>query len=113
MNGWGRGSRIPAALWNDAAGVARVRGVYATARALRLNYEGLKTRLAAVADAGASTSRAERGVRRAASGSAGGGWDGRAEHWGQVLPCLSRMIRHPTSYTPGRPAARRPPFGRG
>jgi hypothetical protein len=43
----GRGSRIPAELWNEAARVARKRGVYATARALRLNYEGLKTRVAA------------------------------------------------------------------
>ena len=43
----GRGTRIPAELWNEAARVARMRGVYATARALRLNYEGLKTRVAA------------------------------------------------------------------
>ena len=42
----GRGSRIPAELWNEAATVARKRGVYATSRALRLNYEGLKTRVA-------------------------------------------------------------------
>ena len=41
----GRGSRIPAELWNEATTVARKRGVYATARALRLNYEGLKTRV--------------------------------------------------------------------
>ena len=43
----GRGSRIPAELWNEAARVARMRGVYATARALRLNYERLKTRVSA------------------------------------------------------------------
>ena len=57
----GRGSRIPAALWDEAARAARVRGVYATARALRLNYEGLKARVAATEDDGASTSSAWRG----------------------------------------------------
>lgn len=57
----GRGSRIPAALWSEAARVARVRGVYATARALRLNYEGLKARVAAAEDDGVSSSSAERG----------------------------------------------------
>ena len=46
----GRGSRIPAELWSAAATVARRRGVYRTARALRLNYEGLKSRV--VAEAG-------------------------------------------------------------
>jgi len=40
----GRGSRIPEELWNKAVDVARVAGVYATARALRLNYERLKER---------------------------------------------------------------------
>jgi hypothetical protein len=33
----GRGRPIPAALWSDAAGVARANGVAKTARALRLN----------------------------------------------------------------------------
>lgn len=42
--GGGRGSRIPEELWNEAVEVARVAGLYATARALRLNYERLKER---------------------------------------------------------------------
>jgi len=40
----GRGSRIPEVLWKEAVGVAGVAGLYATARALRLNYERLKER---------------------------------------------------------------------
>ena len=47
--GGGRGSRIPDELWNEAAGVARVAGLWATARTLRLNYEGLKARVGGVA----------------------------------------------------------------
>ena len=42
--GGGRGSRIPEELWNEAADVAQVAGVHATARALRFNYERLKER---------------------------------------------------------------------
>ena len=42
--GGGRGSRIPEELWNEAVEVARVAGLYATARALRFNYERLKER---------------------------------------------------------------------
>lgn len=41
----GRGSRIPEELWQAAVGAAEVSGVYATSRALRFNYERLKTRL--------------------------------------------------------------------
>jgi len=37
----GRGSRVPEQLWQVAADVARRNGVYATARALRLNYSRL------------------------------------------------------------------------
>jgi hypothetical protein len=40
--GGGRGKRIPEAVWQQAAAVARVDGIYATARAARLNYERLK-----------------------------------------------------------------------
>jgi hypothetical protein len=40
----GRGSRIPEALWDEAVRVARVDGVWATAQALRFNYERLKAR---------------------------------------------------------------------
>ena len=42
--GGGRGTRIPEELWNEAVEVARVAGVYATARALSFNYERLKER---------------------------------------------------------------------
>ena len=42
--GGGRGSRIPEGLWREAVGVVRSAGLYATARALRFNYEGLKKR---------------------------------------------------------------------
>ena len=51
-NGGGRGSRIPEVLWNEAATVARDAGLYATARALRFNYEGLKKRVGAAAKKG-------------------------------------------------------------
>ena len=44
----GRGSRIPDDLWNEAAGLARVAGLWTTARALRLNYERLKARVGRV-----------------------------------------------------------------
>ena len=47
--GGGRGSRIPDELWSEAAGLARVAGLWATARALRLNYESLKARVGGVA----------------------------------------------------------------
>jgi len=50
----GRGSRIPEDLWNEAAGAARVCGVYRTARTLRLNYDRLKTRAAATEGEGRS-----------------------------------------------------------
>ena len=38
----GRGSRIPDALWQEAAEVAEEVGLYATARATHFNYQGLK-----------------------------------------------------------------------
>jgi hypothetical protein len=49
VDGWrreggGRGSRIPEKLWSAAAAVSRTAGLYATARALRFNYENLKRR---------------------------------------------------------------------
>jgi hypothetical protein len=47
--GGGRGSRLPEPLWNEAVELARVAGVHATARALRLNYERLKERAGRVA----------------------------------------------------------------
>lgn len=54
----GRGSRIPEELWNEAASAARVHGVYATARALRFNYDRLKARAAVVEGEGRSSKRA-------------------------------------------------------
>lgn len=45
-DGGGRGSRIPAEIWNEAVVVSRTAGLYATARALRFNYENLKKRAA-------------------------------------------------------------------
>jgi hypothetical protein len=41
----GRGSQIPDQLWNDAVGVARDVGVWATAKTLRFNYERLRDRV--------------------------------------------------------------------
>ena len=45
QGGSGRGSRIPEELWNAAVKVARVEGLYATARTLRFDYERLKKRV--------------------------------------------------------------------
>ena len=42
--GGGRGSRIPEGLWSEAVAVSRRAGVFATAKALRFNYENLKRR---------------------------------------------------------------------
>ena len=44
QEGGGRGSRIPEELWQEAVRVARSDGLYATAEALRFNYERLKER---------------------------------------------------------------------
>ena len=43
--GHGRGSRIPEELWHEAVEMARVEGVWATSRTLRLNCSRLKARL--------------------------------------------------------------------
>jgi hypothetical protein len=40
-----RGSKIPDDLWNEAVRVARVDGVWRTAKALGFKYEGLKRRI--------------------------------------------------------------------
>lgn len=50
----GRGSTIPDQLWADAVCVARVNGVWATAKALRFNYGTLRDR---VKDAAAPAKR--------------------------------------------------------
>jgi len=41
----GKRSRVPQELWNAAIEVARREGVWATSRATRLNYQGLKDRM--------------------------------------------------------------------
>ena len=46
-DGGGRGARMPEELWREATEVARADGVYATARALRLDYSRLKKRVTA------------------------------------------------------------------
>jgi hypothetical protein len=65
----GRGSRIPDELWNDAVGVARDVGVWATAKALRFNYEALRDRVkqAGGGEAIARASRAATGGRAIAT----------------------------------------------
>ena len=43
--GGGKGSRMPEELWREAAEVARVEGVYVVSRALRVDYNRLKSRV--------------------------------------------------------------------
>jgi hypothetical protein len=64
--GGGRGKRIPAAVWQQAAAVARVDGVLATARATRLNLERLQACAAA-----AEATPSPRGIARRRSGRQG------------------------------------------
>lgn len=66
--GGGRGKRIPAAVWQQAAAVARVDGIHTTARFARLNYERLKASMAACDSAHAAVEPVEvldAGSRRA------------------------------------------------
>lgn len=44
-NGGGQGQRMPEELWQEAVEVAREEGLYATSRALRVDYSRLKERL--------------------------------------------------------------------
>jgi hypothetical protein len=64
--GGGRGKRIPEAVWQQAAAVARVEGVLATARATRLNLERLQARVAA-----AEATPSPRGIAQRQSGRQG------------------------------------------
>ena len=57
MAGTGGRSRIPDQLWSAAVGVARDVGVWATAKALRFNYEALRDRVKQ-ADGGKDIARA-------------------------------------------------------
>ena len=45
QNGGGQGARMPEALWREAVELARVAGLYATSRALGVDYTRLKERL--------------------------------------------------------------------
>ena len=47
--GGGKGSRMPEELWQEATEVARVEGVYAVSRALCVDYNRLKARVASTA----------------------------------------------------------------
>lgn len=47
--GGGKGTRMPEELWLAAAEVARVEGLYATSRALRVEYNRLKQRVTSTA----------------------------------------------------------------
>ena len=44
-NGGGQGQRMPEELWQEAVELAREEGLYATSRALRVDYSRLKERL--------------------------------------------------------------------
>ena len=49
-NGGGQGRRMPEKLWQEAVKVAREEGLYATSRALRVDYGRLKERLSTVTE---------------------------------------------------------------
>jgi hypothetical protein len=53
-------SKVPEDLWNAAVEVARVVGVYATSKALRFSYSGLKTRLVRADSAALTRGRTDR-----------------------------------------------------
>ena len=48
QGGGGRGKRVPAALWRQAATVAQSDGIWKTAQTTRLNYERLRAQMATV-----------------------------------------------------------------
>ena len=53
LDGWrrspGRGRGIPEGIWRDVVALAQAHGVYRVVRSLRLNYESVKRRVAALA----------------------------------------------------------------
>ena len=69
----GRGVRIPEELWSEAVGLARVAGLDATARALRLNYERLKARVTRVEGKQRVEGRRESGFVKVGMGQLCGG----------------------------------------
>ncbi len=63
--GGGKGTRMPEDLWQAAAEVARVEGLYSTSRALRVEYRRLKQRVtspAAISTTRESSSFVELGM---------------------------------------------------
>jgi hypothetical protein len=52
---------MPAGLWEQAAGLARVHGIYRTAQALRLSYDSLKGRVLAAPGGGRGGQQGYRG----------------------------------------------------
>ena len=52
---------MPAGLWEQAAGLARVHGIYRTAQALRLSYDALKGRVLAAPGGGRGGRKGYRG----------------------------------------------------
>ena len=61
--GGGKGTRMPEDLWQAAAEVARVEGLYSTSRALRVEYSRLKQRVTStVATSTKSSSFVELGM---------------------------------------------------
>ena len=52
---------MPAGLWEQAAGLARMHGIYRTAQALRLSYDSLKTRLLTAPGGGRGGQKGYRG----------------------------------------------------
>ena len=63
----GRGSRIPADLWREAAGLAADHGVHPISKLLRLNYYALKERVDAVAPTTGSSAAKRQMTRRPAT----------------------------------------------
>jgi hypothetical protein len=59
-NGGGRGTTMPVALWNQAVRVARVDGIWRTAKETRLEYAQLKERMAGTKRRKARRRRARR-----------------------------------------------------
>ena len=60
--GGGKGTRMPEDLWQAAAEVARVEGLYSTSRALRVEYRRLKQRVTSTVASTKSSSFVELGM---------------------------------------------------
>lgn len=65
-------SPMPAQLWEAAVSVARVHGVWATSRVLRINYESLKSRVSGVAEDGRAGAACSAGFVELAAGQLSG-----------------------------------------